>query len=56
MEEPELLAAGKEEGPMRLGGTKARREVRHIYWEKEKRKGRGSKPESTDVLYSVSGS
>lgn len=51
MEEPELLAAGKEEGPMRLGGTKARREVtRHIYWEEEKRKGRGSKPESSDVL------
>lgn len=51
----ESNAAGKEEGPIRLGGTKARREVtRDIFTGKKKTRrkeqGKGPSPESLDVL------
>lgn len=55
MEESELHAAGKQEGPIRLGRTKARREVTKDTFtgkkrQEEKRKERGPDPQSSDVL------
>lgn len=45
MEEFELHAAGKEEGPIRLGGTKARREVtRDTFTGKKDKKEREGAP------------
>lgn len=50
MEEYELHAAGKKEGPIRLGGTEARRVGATDTFTGEKRKGRGPNLESSSVL------